>query len=78
AYQGLDRWGVAAEVRDRLLGVIEGRVRAGRNGATWQVVTVRALEKRGVDRPAALAEMLRRYCDHMHSNEPVHTWEAPE
>ncbi|BBX46846.1 hypothetical protein GCM10009641_40010 [Mycobacterium cookii] len=78
AYAGLDRWGVAAEVRDRLLGVIEGRARAGRNGAEWQVSTVRALEKRGLTRPAALAEMLRRYCGHMHSNEPVHGWEVPE
>lgn len=76
AYEGLDRWGVAVEVRDRLLGVIEGRARAGINGATWQVSTVQALEQRGMNRPAALAEMLRRYCDHMHSNEPVHTWEA--
>ena len=25
-------------------------------------------------RSAALAEMLRRYCEHMHANEPVHTW----
>jgi len=78
AYTGLDRWGVAAEIRDRVLGVIEGRARGGRNGATWQVSTVRALQKRGLDRPAALAEMLRRYCDHMHHNEPVHTWEVPE
>jgi hypothetical protein len=29
-------------------------------------------------RPAALAEMLRLYCDHMHTNEPVHSWEVPE
>jgi hypothetical protein len=78
AYDGLDRWGVAAEVRDRLLGVIEGRARAGRNGASWQVATVRVLEQRGLARPAALAEMLRMYCEHMHSNEPVHSWEAPE
>ena len=78
AHHGLDRWGVAAEVRDRLLGVIEGRARAGRNGAGWQVSTVRALQRTGLTRPAALAEMLRRYCDHMHSNEPVHTWEVPE
>ena len=78
AYVGLDRWDVAAEIRDRVLGVIEGRARAGRNGATWQVSTVRALQERGLTRPAALAEMLRRYCDHMHSNEPVHTWEVPE
>ncbi|WP_343574315.1 glutamate--cysteine ligase [Mycobacterium sp.] len=77
AFEGLDRWGVAAEVRDRLLGVIEGRARTGRNGATWQVSTVRALENRGLTRPAALAEMLRRYCAHMHSNEPVHSWANP-
>ncbi len=78
AYAGLDRWGVAAEVRDRLLGVIEGRARAGRNGASWQVATVRALERRGLARPAALADMLRLYCAHMHSNEPVHTWDVAE
>jgi hypothetical protein len=78
AYTGLDRWGVDAAIRDRLLGVIEGRARAGRNGADWQVSTVRALEKHRLDRPSALAEMLRLYCEHMHSNEPVHTWEVPE
>jgi hypothetical protein len=74
ADEGLRRWGVDAEVRDRFLGVIEGRARAGRNGASWQVSTVRSLEDGGMSRPAALAEMLRRYCEHMHSNEPVHTW----
>jgi len=61
-------------VRDRFLGVIEGRAKAGRNGAGWQVATVRTLEDEGLSRPAALAEMLRRYCEHMHTNEPVHTW----
>lgn len=74
AHEGLRRWGVDAEVRERFLGVIEGRAKAGRNGATWQVATVQALEEDGMTRPAALAEMLRRYCDHMHANEPVHTW----
>jgi hypothetical protein len=78
AHHGLDLWGVAAEVRDRLLGVIEGRARAGRNGAAWQVSTVRALQRTGLTRPAALAEMLRLYCEHMHTNEPVHSWEVPE
>ena len=77
AYTGLDRWGVSADIRDRLLGVIEGRVRAGQNGAAWQVSTTRALEGRGLDRPTALAEMLRLYCAHMHSNEPVHGWAVP-
>ena len=78
AYDGLDRWGVAGDVRDRLLGVIEGRARAGQNGAGWQVSTVRAFQERGLDRPAALAEMLRLYCEHMHTNEPVHSWAVPE
>lgn len=75
ADEGLRRWEVAAEVRDRYLGVIEGRAKTGRNGATWQVATVRALQERGMARPAALAEMLRRYGARMHSNEPVHTWD---
>lgn len=75
AHEGLRRWGVDAGVRDRFLGVIEGRAVTGRNGATWQVSTVRALQESGMARPAALAEMLRRYCAHMHANEPVHTWE---
>jgi hypothetical protein len=75
ADDGLRRWGVDVEVRDRFLGVIEGRARAGRNGASWQVSTVRTLEDGGMSRPAALAEMLRRYCEHMHANQPVHTWD---
>jgi len=75
ADDGLRRWGVDAEVRDRFLGAIEGRAAAGRNGASWQVSTVRTLEDGGMTRRAALAEMLRRYCHHMHANEPVHTWE---
>ena len=74
ADEGLRRWGVDAAVRDRFLGVIERRAETGRNGASWQVATVRRLEEGGMTRPAALAEMLRRYCEHMHANEPVHTW----
>ncbi|HPZ95265.1 MAG TPA: glutamate--cysteine ligase [Mycobacterium sp.] len=74
ADEGLRRWRVATEVRDRYLGVIEGRAKTGRNGSAWQVETVNRLERHGLDRPAALAEMLHRYCDLMHSNAPVHTW----
>ena len=59
------------------LGVIEGRAKAGRNGAVWQTAAVAALQNRGLSRPEALAEMLRLYCEHMHSNDPVHTWEVP-
>jgi hypothetical protein len=75
ADEGLRRWGVDAEVRDRFLSVIQDRARTGRNGACWQVSTVRALEDGGMTRRAALAEMLRQYCAHMHANEPVHTWD---
>ncbi|QLL07205.1 glutamate--cysteine ligase [Mycobacterium vicinigordonae] len=76
AHEGLRRWGVDTEVREHFLGVIEGRAKAGRNGASWQVLTVGALEDSGMTRPRALAEMLRRYCEHMHANEPVHTWDT--
>src|SRR6202007_1546380 len=74
AHEGLRRWGVDAEVRDRFLGVIEGRARAGRNGASWQVSTVRTLENSGMNPPAALAGVLRRDLEDMDANEPVHTW----
>ncbi|MGH3098145.1 MAG: glutamate-cysteine ligase family protein [Streptosporangiales bacterium] len=75
AAAGLDSWGVDPSDRDRLLGVIERRCVAGRNGASWQVETVRRLERdRNLDRPAALREMLRAYCEHMRSGDPVHTW----
>ena len=66
---------MSAAVRDRYLGVIEGRAKTGINGAAWQVRTVTALQTNGLTRPRALAEMLRRYTLLMHSNEPVHTWE---
>ena len=77
ADEGLRRWEVAAEVRDRYLGVIEGRAKSGRNGAVWQTAAVAALQGRGMSRPAALAEMLRLNCERMHSNDPVHPWEVP-
>jgi hypothetical protein len=75
ASDGLDRFGVRAATRDRLLGVIEGRCTTGRNGAVWQNETVYQLErKHHLDRLSALREMLRRYSDGLHHNEPVHTW----
>jgi hypothetical protein len=68
---GLERWGVDGVVRDRLLGIIEQRCLARRNGATWQARTVHSL---GGDRPEALRLMVQRYIEHMHTNAPVHTW----
>jgi hypothetical protein len=75
AHEGLDRWGVDPAERDRLLGVIQGRCLTGRNGAAWQIETVRRLDEDDhLDRYEALAAMLRRYMPLMHSNTPVHEW----
>jgi hypothetical protein len=75
AYEGLDRWGVDPGIRDRLLGIIEGRCTTGRNGATWQsTVTHRLSAQRKLSRTEALHAMMLRYAELMHSNEPVHTW----
>jgi gamma-glutamyl:cysteine ligase YbdK (ATP-grasp superfamily) len=74
AHEGLERWGVDAADRDRLLGIVEGRCLAHVNGASWQADTVRLLEERGRSRTDALREMTVRYRELMHANEPVHTW----
>jgi hypothetical protein len=78
AQQGLDEWGVDTAVKDRLLGVIERRCVTYRNGAEWQAEAFHRIdeEKQPLDRRDSLREMLRRYVEHMHSNEPVHTWPA--
>jgi gamma-glutamyl:cysteine ligase YbdK (ATP-grasp superfamily) len=73
AHEGLDRWGVDAADRDRLLGIVERRCVEGRNGASWQADTFHQLYEHA-DRADALREMTIRYREHMHSNEPVHTW----
>jgi hypothetical protein len=75
AHDGLERWGVAAEDRERLLGIIERRCIDGVNGASWQAATFHRLyDDRKMDRAEALREMTVRYRDLMHSNEPAHTW----
>jgi gamma-glutamyl:cysteine ligase YbdK (ATP-grasp superfamily) len=76
AHEGLDALGVDADVRDRLLGIMERRCLGHVNGATWQVDTVHALESGGVgDRFDALRQMVLRYKELMHTNVPVHEWE---
>jgi hypothetical protein len=75
AYDGLRRWGVDARHADRCLSIIEQRCLACRTGATWQSETVHLLECRGrLDRHTALRRMTQRYIEHMHTNEPVHSW----
>lgn len=77
ADQGLAAWGVATEVREFYLKVIEGRAISRQNGASWQCDVVHAFERRGLDRMAALREMLALYLENSGTNEPVHTWEVP-
>jgi gamma-glutamylcysteine synthetase len=76
AHQGLAEWGVDSAVSDRLLGVIERRCTTYRNGAEWQVEMVRKIDERRqpLDRRETLREMLHRYIELMHSNEPVDSW----
>src|SRR4051794_3404264 len=77
AHEGLAAWGVDTAVSDRLLGVIERRCLNHRNGAEWQAETFHRFDaERNLDRRDALREMLGRYVEHMHSNEPVDSWPA--
>jgi gamma-glutamyl:cysteine ligase YbdK (ATP-grasp superfamily) len=75
AREGLSRWGTNPVHADRLLGFIEQRCITGQTGAAWQIATVAAIsDRRGADRQEALRQMTQRYIEHMHTNEPVHTW----
>jgi hypothetical protein len=76
AARGLHSWGVDDSDAGRLLDVVERRCLRATNGATWQTAEVSRREAAGEGRRDALRGMLRTYLDHMHTNEPVHTWEA--
>jgi hypothetical protein len=73
AHEGLERWGIDAADRDRLLGIVERRCVTLRNGAAWQAATFHRLYETQ-DRPDALRAMTRRYRELMHANQPVHEW----
>ncbi|MBR7742351.1 glutamate--cysteine ligase [Phycicoccus sp. BSK3Z-2] len=77
AHEGLASWGVSDDVRERYLGIIEGRATTGLNGAEWQTRAVAHFEADGHERRDALRLMLGRYVEHMDGNEPVHTWPLP-
>jgi len=75
AREGIRRWGTNPVHADRLLDFIEQRCITGQTGAAWQIATVAAISGRGgADRQEALRQMTQRYIEHMHTNEPVHTW----
>jgi hypothetical protein len=75
ADEGLQTWGVPTEDRERLLGIVEQRCKLGANGATWQAAAFHdAYDDSGLNRLEAMREVVKRYRELMHSNEPVHTW----
>jgi hypothetical protein len=75
ARRGLVEGGVAADEADRWLAVVDARVAAWTNGATWQRRALRGERRRD---PSARAQMLLRYEELSRSGAPVHTWpEAP-
>jgi hypothetical protein len=57
---------------------MERRCITHQNGAEWQARTFHQIDakKRPSNRLDSLRAMLARYVEHMHSNEPVHTWPA--
>jgi hypothetical protein len=73
AHAGLEAWGVGADERDRLLGIIEQRCLLGVNGSSWFVD--RMHRRQSEERFDALRATLLEYGERMHSNEPVHTWD---
>jgi hypothetical protein len=78
AHEGLERAGIDAADRDRLLGIIERRCVTMQNGAAWQAGAFHRLyEDRKLDRLEALRRMTVIYREHMHANEPVHQWPLP-
>jgi hypothetical protein len=76
AAEGLRLWEVDEAEIGRLLDIIERRCLRAANGATWQTAEVAGRERSGESREDALRGMLAAYVDLMHTNEPVHTWEA--
>jgi hypothetical protein len=76
AHAGLERFGIDAGDRDRLLAIVERRCVTGQNGATWQAAAFHRLYEHQ-DRDAALRDMTVRYREHMHGNVPVHEWPLP-
>jgi hypothetical protein len=78
AHEGLERAGIDAADRDRLLGIVERRCVSMQNGAAWQAAAFHRLyEDRKLDRLDALRRMTVTYREHMHANEPVHEWPLP-
>lgn len=75
AREGLADWGSSTEEIDRYLGIIEQRCLLGTNGAEWFAGRFHR-HAAGLDRTEALRHTLVDYRELMHTNDPVHAWEA--
>jgi hypothetical protein len=73
AHAGLERLGLEATQRQRLLGTIAQRIEAATTGACWQRRMLDRLSAQG-DRPSALSAMLACYLREAASGRPVHEW----
>ncbi len=73
AKQGLCEVGVMEQEADCMLDVIQKRLEAGINGATWQRDLLNKLEQR-LSRTAALEAMLEQYLTHSNEGRPVTEW----
>ena len=78
AHAGLADWGVSDDGRgnatSRHRGPGDLRASTARPGRRERS---ERFEERGQDRITALRNMLEAYVEHMHTNEPVHTWPLP-
>ncbi|HSH31437.1 MAG TPA: hypothetical protein VK963_02095 [Candidatus Saccharimonadales bacterium] len=76
AKQGLVEAGWSLSEIDTRIGAIEGRLESGQTGSVWQLRQLEALERTGLDRPAAVAAMCERYLELSDAGRgrPVHTW----
>ncbi|MCD5421585.1 MULTISPECIES: glutamate-cysteine ligase family protein [Rhodococcus] len=75
AHQGLEAYGLSAAVRDRYLGIVEGRALTRQTGAAWQRRQVARREAAGENRRTALLGMMKDYVQNMASGTPAHEWE---
>ena len=73
AHAGLERLGLHAAERQRLLDTVALRIEAATTGACWQRRMLDRLSAQG-DRASALAAMLACYQREAASGRPVHEW----
>lgn len=76
AYEGLRKFQIDEEDINRLLGVIEARVKYG-NGAEWQIHNFRALRKQ-IKLDSAIVQLTKAMFENQQTNVPVHQWKLIE